>query len=105
METNEQKIADLQERIYQLEWLVLSISPIASVAQLDDDGLRLLNLAISRNTEGVGIRTREYVVSDEEFHLECDEQSRFVVTTTNKEVIAYVKRLKRCGMKIILRKP
>jgi hypothetical protein len=104
METNEQKIADLQERIYQLEWLVLSISPIASVAQLDDDGLRLLNLAISRNTTGVGIIRREYV-SDEEFHLELDERSRFVVTTANKEVIAYVKRLKRCGMKIILRKP
>ncbi len=104
METNEQKIADLQERIYQLEWLVLSISPIASVAQLDDDGLRLLNLAISQNTTGVGIIRREYV-SDEEFHLELDERSRFVVTTANKEVIAYVKRLKRCGMKIILRKP
>ena len=104
METNEQKIADLQERIYQLEWLVLSISPIASVAQLDDDGLRLLNLAISQNTTGVGIIRREYV-SDEKFHLELDERSRFVVTTANKEVIAYVKRLKRCGMKIILRKP
>ena len=103
METNEQKIADLQARIYQLEWLVLSISPIASVAQLDDDGLGLLNLAISQNTTGVGIIRREYV-SDEEFHLEY-EKSRFVVTTTNKEVIAYVKRLKRCGMKIILRKP
>jgi hypothetical protein len=102
MNTNEQ-IADLQERIYQLEDLVLSISPIASVAQLDDAGL--LNRAISQNTEGVGIRSRECVFGDKEFHLE-GERSRFVVTTTNKEVIAYVKRLKRCGMKIfILRKP
>jgi hypothetical protein len=102
MKTNEQNIVDLEARIFQLEYLVLSISPIASVAQLDDTGL--LGQAISQNTEGVGVLTREYV-SDEQFHLERDEKSRFVVTTTNKEVIAYVKHLKRCGMKIILRKP